>query len=74
MGKLFDFVLGFTLGLLVGAAVATLLAPGAGDETRQQLQLRLDQVIEEGKRARDERRAELETQLEALKKGEASEA
>jgi gas vesicle protein len=74
MGKLFDFVLGFALGLLVGAAVATLLAPGAGDETRQQLQLRLDQVIEEGKRARDERRAELEAQLEALKKGEASEA
>jgi gas vesicle protein len=69
MRKLFNFLFGFLLGALVGAAIATLLAPEAGESTRQQLQLRMDQVVEEGKRAAAERRAELETQLEQLKKG-----
>lgn len=69
MRKLFNFLFGFLLGVLVGAAIATLLAPEAGDSTRQKVQLRMDQVVEEGKRAASERRAELETQLEQLKKG-----
>lgn len=69
MLKLFNFLFGFLLGALVGAAIATLLAPEAGDATRGRIQLRMDQVFEEGKRAAAERRAELETQLEQLKKG-----
>jgi len=69
MRKLFNFLFGFMLGAVVGAAIAILLAPEAGDATRGQIQLRVDQVVEEGKRAAAERRAELETQLEQLKKG-----
>ena len=69
MRKLFSFVCGFLLGALVGAAIAMWLAPEAGEATRHQVQLRLDQVIEEGKRAAAERRAELESQLEQMKKG-----
>jgi gas vesicle protein len=72
MYKLFNFLLGFLLGALVGVAIATLLAPGSGEDLRRQIQIRMDQVIEEGKRARDERRAELEAHLEALKKGKAA--
>jgi hypothetical protein len=67
--KLFNFMLGFLLGVLVGAAIAMLLAPEAGEQTRQQLQMQKDRVIEEGRRAAAERRAELEAQLEQLKKG-----
>jgi gas vesicle protein len=72
MRKLFNFLLGFLLGALVGAATAMLLAPGAGEQTRQQIQLQMDQILEEGRRAASERRAELETQLEQLKKGKPS--
>jgi len=69
MRKLFSFLLGFLLGALVGVAVALLLAPEAGEQTRQQVQVRMDQIIAEGKRAAAERRTELESQLEQLKKG-----
>ena len=69
MRKLLNFLFGFLLGVLVGAAIAMLLAPEEGAGTRQQVRLRMDQVVEEGKRAAAERRAELETQLEQMKKG-----
>jgi gas vesicle protein len=69
MRKLFSFLLGLMLGALVGAAIAALLAPEAGETTRGQIQLRVQQVIDEGKRAAAERRAELESELEQLKQG-----
>lgn len=69
MRKLLSFLFGFLLGALVGAAIAIMLAPEAGEQTRHKIQLRMDQVVEEGKRAAAERRAELESQLEQLKKG-----
>jgi gas vesicle protein len=69
MRKLFGFLFGFLLGFLVGAAIVMLLAPEAGEQTRHQIQLRVDQIVEEGKRAAAERRTELESQLEQLKKG-----
>jgi gas vesicle protein len=71
MRKLLDFLLGLSAGALVGAAVAMLLAPESGETTRAEIQLRIDQVMEEGKRAATERRAELENQLDQLKKGKA---
>ncbi len=69
MRKLFSFLLGFLLGALVGVVIALLLAPEAGEQTRQQVQVRMDQIIAEGKRAAAERRTELESQLEQLKQG-----
>jgi gas vesicle protein len=69
MRKLFSFLLGFLMGALVGVAIAMLLAPEAGEQTRQQVQLQMDRVIAEGKRAAAERRTELESQLEQLKQG-----
>lgn len=69
MRKLLSFLLGFLLGAMVGVALAVLLAPEAGEQTRQQIQLRAAQVVEEGKRAAAEREAELKAQLEQLKKG-----
>ena len=69
MRKLFNFLLGFLLGAMVGAAIAMLLAPEAGEMTRHQFQMRMDHIVKEGKRAAAERRTELESQLEQLKKG-----
>jgi gas vesicle protein len=72
MRKLFSFLLGLLLGAVVGAAIAVMLAPEAGEDMRRQIQIRMDQVVEEGKRAAADRRAELETQLDQLKKGTTS--
>jgi gas vesicle protein len=74
MRKLFAFLMGFLLGALVGAAIAVLLAPGSSDEMRQGLQARKEQVLEEGKRAYHERKAELNAHLEALKQGQTPES
>jgi gas vesicle protein len=70
MRKLFMFLLGLMLGALVGAAVAAMLAPESGEATRGQIQSRMQQVIDEGKKAAAERRMELESELEQLKRGE----
>lgn len=70
MYKLFNFLLGLLLGALVGFTIAMLFAPGSGEEMRHQIQLRKEQIIQEGKQAAAERRAELHAQLEELKKGE----
>jgi gas vesicle protein len=69
MRKAFSFLVGVVLGAIVGAGVAILLAPVAGSELQQRLRLRMGDLIEEGKRAADERRAELQAQLEAFKRG-----
>ena len=69
MRKLLAFVLGFLFGAVVGVAIATLLAPESGEQTRGHIQLRVQNVIDEGKRAAAERRVELESQLEQLKQG-----
>ena len=73
MRKLLLFVFGLILGAAVGVALAALLAPESGEETRGQIQLRVQDVIDEGKRAAAERRVELESQLDQLKKGKSLE-
>ena len=59
-GKLFQ---GFILGALVGAAVSLLMAPQSGPQTQDTIKGRVNTVLDEGKRAAAERRAELEAQL-----------
>lgn len=58
---------GFLLGAAVGAGLVLLLAPRSGDETRQLIRERIDLVLEEGRRAAEERRRELSMQFESLK-------
>ncbi len=69
MRKLFSFLFGFLCGALIGAAIMILLTPESGIELRQQIQFRVDQAMEEGKRAYTERKSELESQLADLKQG-----
>jgi len=71
MRKFFSFLFGCMLGAPVGAAVAIMLAPESGDAMRGQIQLQLDQIVEEGKRAAAVQRADLQSRLEDLKKGQA---
>jgi gas vesicle protein len=67
MRKVLRFFCGLLLGALVGATVAMFLAPHSGDETQATLRTGLNAVLEEGRRAAAERRAELEAQFAEAK-------
>ncbi|HEX7974747.1 MAG TPA: YtxH domain-containing protein [Anaerolineales bacterium] len=67
MKGFFSFLSGALTGAVVGAALALLLAPDSGEDLRQQLQDRRDQIQVEVKQAAANRRAELEQQLAVLR-------
>jgi len=54
---------------MVGGIVAILLTPYSGTELQEQIRTRVQDLVEEGRRAATLRRAELERQLEAFKRG-----
>ena len=63
MDDVIDFLGGFLLGAAIGGVVGLLFAPQAGSELQQKMHERANMVIEEGRRAADDRRAELEAQF-----------
>ena len=67
MSKFINFVAGATLGALVGAATALLLAPISGEELQTQIRNQVEQIQLEVKTAASDRRAELEEQLASLR-------
>ena len=67
MNKFLNFVAGATLGALVGATAAILLAPVSGEELQAQIREQVEQIQLEVKTAASERRAELEEQLSTLR-------
>ena len=69
MRKAVFFLLGMLSGAIVGAVAVILLTPYSGAELKERLRNLTGELIEEGKRAAAARRAELEAQLEAFKRG-----
>jgi len=69
MRKVISFLAGVFAGAVVGAAAGILLTPYSGSELQERVRTRVQELIEEGKRAAAARRAELEAQLEAFKRG-----
>lgn len=67
MNRALNFILGATIGGLIGATVAILLAPSSGEDLRAEINLRTNQIRSEVSQAAADRRAELERQLAALK-------
>ena len=67
MKRAMNFLFGFTIGAVIGAAISLLLTPSSGDEIRGQLQTRVQAIQQEVKTAAQTRRAELEEQLAALR-------
>jgi gas vesicle protein len=60
IGKTLRFTLGLTLGAGIGTVAALLLAPQSGKISKEQLQSRLDQIVNAGKDAQRERERELQ--------------
>lgn len=67
MGKVFRFLGGLLLGAAAGAGAVLLLTPQSGEELQASARQHLNAVIEAGRRAADERRAELEAQFAQAK-------
>jgi gas vesicle protein len=67
MRQVFNFFIGAITGALIGATLAILLTPVSGENLRFQIQERSIQLKDEIKSVADERRAELERELAALR-------
>ncbi len=68
MKGFWNFVSGLVVGAAVGAVVALIVAPDSGDGLRREIKREIDDIFSEGRRAAAQRRAELEEQLEQLRR------
>ena len=67
MRRMFGFLIGITVGGLVGGSIALLLAPEAGENLRGQLRERGQNFFSDIQHAADERRIELRQRLEVMR-------
>jgi gas vesicle protein len=68
MVKAIRFLTGLTLGMLAGAVAGIMLAPESGDQLRRMLSDRFRAILDEGRQAAAERRAELQQQFAEAKR------
>jgi gas vesicle protein len=73
MRKIFGFLIGVTVGGLVGSTIALLLAPESGEQLRAELRSRGEAFFNEVRHAADERRIELRQRLETMREPRAGE-
>lgn len=64
---MFGFLIGITVGGLVGSTIALLMAPESGDDLRTMLRERGQNFFNAVRSAADERRIELRQQLEEMR-------
>jgi gas vesicle protein len=68
MRTVFSFLIGLVAGMMVGAATALLLTPYSGDEFRGMMGDRANEFSGSVRDAYYSRRAQLEAELDALRK------
>lgn len=67
MRRVLGFIIGATIGGLVGATLALLFAPASGEEIRSQITDRTQLLATEIRQAADSKRIELQERLEILR-------
>jgi hypothetical protein len=67
MRRMFGFLIGVTVGGLVGSTIALLMAPETGDQLRAELRARGESFFNEVRHAADERKIELRQRLEYMR-------
>jgi len=70
MRKFGNLFLGALLGGLVGSSLALLFAPASGEKTRGEIENYISNLQHEVTRAAEEKRAELEAQLNKMRSGD----
>ena len=69
MMRLIKFLAGLIVGIALGGAIAMLLAPQSGSETRELLRSRVEIILEEGRQAAEKSRIDAQARLDELKAG-----
>lgn len=67
MYRMFKFVTGMLLGVMLAGALVLLFAPRGGAETREAIQERIDAILSVGRQAAETRRLELTERFQELK-------
>lgn len=67
MNRIFGFLIGVTVGGLVGSTIALLMAPESGEILRSRLRERGQNFFYEVRNAADERKIELRQRLEDMR-------
>lgn len=67
MRRMFGFLIGITVGSLVGSTIALLMAPESGDQLRSQIRSRGENFFSDIRHAADERRIELRQRLDEMR-------
>ena len=70
MRKFRNLLLGALMGGFIGSSLALLFAPASGEKLRGEITLYFENLQDEVNRAGEEKRAELEAQLNKLRSGE----
>ena len=65
--KVVRFLFGFMMGATLGWLAGTFLAPQSGENIRQTVRDRVNQIADEGRNAAEQRVVELRTEFEAAK-------
>ena len=63
------FLAGFVTGMLIGIVVVLLTTPQSGSDLQEGVRSRFENILAEGRKAAELRRAELEARLAELKMG-----
>jgi gas vesicle protein len=69
MNKFLALMGGLLSGAIVGAVTALLITPRSGNDLKQQVRQRYNDMQAEGHKAAEARRAEVIAEFEALKRG-----
>ena len=67
MRRMFGFLIGITVGGLVGSTIALLMAPESGEHFRTELLFRGENFFNEVRYASDERKIELRQRLDMMR-------
>jgi gas vesicle protein len=67
MRRMFGFLIGVTVGGLVGSTIALLMAPESGEQLRSELRLRGETFFNEVRHAADDRKIELRQRLDYMR-------
>jgi gas vesicle protein len=67
MRRMFSFLIGISVGGLVGSTIALLMAPESGEQLRSELRLRGETFFNEVRHAADERKIELRQRLDLMR-------
>ena len=67
MRRMFGFLIGITVGGLVGSTIALLMAPESGDELRHQIRDRGQNFLSDIRHAADERKIELRQRVDYMR-------